>query len=123
MSLRPWIAFAGISGLLAVGLGAYGNHGLADNPTAQGWVDLASRYQLIHTLALIGAVALADRLHAGIARLAAALLGLGIVLFCGSLYVRALAPALLPTPMLTPGGGIALMAGWLALALAGLRRR
>lgn len=122
MTERPWIVFAGISGVIAVGLGAYGNHGLADNPIAQGWVDLASRYQLIHTVAVMGAALLAGRVNAGAARLAALLFCAGIVLFSGSLYLRALAPALLPFPMVTPAGGIALMAGWVTLAAAALRR-
>lgn len=121
-TLRPWIVFAGFSGLIAVGLGAYGTHGLADNPTAQSWVDLASRYQLIHTLALVAAALLAGRINTVGARVSAGLFAAGIVLFSGSLYVRALAPAWMPFPMLTPTGGIALMAGWLALAAAAIRR-
>jgi uncharacterized membrane protein YgdD (TMEM256/DUF423 family) len=46
----------------------------------------------------------------------------GIVVFCGSLYALALgAPRVLG--LLTPLGGIAFLAGWLALAWHAWRRR
>jgi uncharacterized membrane protein YgdD (TMEM256/DUF423 family) len=43
----------------------------------------------------------------------------GILLFSGSLYLKALALADVTLP-LAPTGGVLLMAGWLALAWAGL---
>ena len=120
--MRPWVALAGLNGLIAVGLGAYAAHGLASDPVLQGWAERASHYQLIHALALLAA----DRLAADGRRLAhgaAALFAAGILLFSGSLYLRALTGSALPVPMVTPAGGIAFMAGWLVLTLAGARRR
>lgn len=121
--MRAWVVLAGINGLLAVGLGAYAAHGLASDPYLQGLAERASHYQLVHALALLAA----DRLAADGRRLAhgAAVLFLaGLVLFSGSLYLRALSGgAPLPVPMVTPAGGMALMAGWLLLALSGVWRR
>jgi uncharacterized membrane protein YgdD (TMEM256/DUF423 family) len=120
--MRPWVVLAGVNGLIAVGFGAYAAHGLAADPVLQGWAERASQYQLLHALALLAA----DRLAADgrrLAHAACALFVLGMVLFCGSLYVRALTGAPLPVPMVTPAGGMAFMAGWLALALSGILRR
>lgn len=123
--MRPWIVLAGLNGLVAIGMGAYGAHGLAGDPVAQAWTEQASHYQLIHALAL----AIADRVANGTGRRggcrlahgAAALFLLGMVLFCGSLYAKALGWSL-PMPMVTPAGGMALMAAWFTLALSGLRQ-
>lgn len=121
--MRAWVVLAGLNGVVAVGLGAYAAHGLAGDAYAQGLAQQASHYQLVHALALLAA----DRLAAEgrrIAHGAAALFVLGLALFCGSLYWRALAGgAPLPVPMVTPAGGLSFMAGWLVLALAGLARR
>lgn len=119
--MRPWIILAGLNGMLAVGMGAYAAHGFAADPYAQALAERASHYQLLHALALVAA----DRLAADHRRLAhgAALLFLaGTVLFCGSLYLKAVTGGPLAVPLVTPAGGIAFMAGWLALALAGLAR-
>ncbi|HLO76194.1 MAG TPA: DUF423 domain-containing protein [Magnetospirillum sp.] len=120
--MRPWVLLAGVNGLLAVGFGAYAAHGLAGDPHLQALADRASQYQLVHAVALLAA----DRLAADGRRLAhgaAALFVAGMVLFSGSLYLRALTGAPLPVPMVTPAGGMAFMGGWLMLAVAGLWRR
>lgn len=120
--MRPWVVLAGLNGLLAVGFGAYAAHGLAGDPALQGLAERASQYQLVHALALLAA----DRLAADGCRLghaAAALFVIGMALFSGSLYLRALTGAPLPIPMVTPAGGMAFMAGWAVLALAGALRR
>lgn len=120
--MRPWVLLAGLNGLVAVGFGAYAVHGLAGDAVLQGWAERASQYQLLHALAMLAA----DRLAADGRRVAHGAAGLflaGIVLFSGSLYVRALTGAPLPVAMVTPTGGMAFMAGWLVLALAGISRR
>lgn len=120
--MRPWVVLAGLNGLVAVGFGAYAAHGLAGDPVLQGLAERASQYQLLHALALLAA----DRLAADgrrLAHVAAALFVAGLLLFCGSLYVRALTGAPLPLPMVTPAGGMSFMAGWLVLAVCGILRR
>lgn len=123
--MRPWIVLAGLSGLMAVGMGAYGAHGLAGEADAQALVAQAANYQIIHALALLGAdrITVDTRRGGGmLAHGAALLFVLGMALFCGSLYVKALTGAPLAVPMVTPAGGMTLMAGWLVLALAGFRK-
>jgi uncharacterized membrane protein YgdD (TMEM256/DUF423 family) len=112
---RILLTLAALSGFAAVLAGAYARHGLTD-ATTQDWMKTGSSIGLIHALAVFAAVFVA---RAGGRRgLAAAVLLLtGLVLFSGSLYAAALgAPhAVL---MATPVGGLAMMAGWLALAWA-----
>lgn len=125
MMIRWALVAAAISGVLAIGLGAFGAHALSavlDERTL-GWFDTAARYHLLHSVALIGA-ALAPA--AGARRtpciVACTLWLAGLVVFSGSLYLM----AVLDLPRLgaiTPIGGAALIAGWVALGVAGGRRR
>lgn len=110
---------AAVFGLLGVALGAFGAHGLKTKVSAEDLAifDTAVRYQLWHALALF-CVALAQRQQAsawlpraGIAFVA------GIAIFSGTLYVLVLAN-LRWMGAITPIGGVALMLGWLFLALA-----
>lgn len=120
--MRAWVLLAGLNGLMAVGMGAYAAHGLAGDAVLQALAERASQYQLLHALALLAA----DRLAADgrrVAHGAGVLFLAGMVLFSGSLYARALTGAPLPIPMVTPAGGMSLMAGWLLLALSGFGRR
>ena len=116
-----WILL-GLLGAAAVALGAYGSHGAAFvDARAQDVFDTALRYHFAH-LAPLGLAALFGSLAPAAARragLAAVLLLAGMGLFCGSLYLRALGVAEITNP-LAPAGGFTLMAGWLALAWAGL---
>lgn len=109
-------------GLLGVGLGAFGAHALEARLDAEalGWWDTAVRYHLIHAVALV-LVGLLARSGA-CPRWAAWGFLAGICVFSGTLYAMALgAPRWLGA--VTPLGGLALMAGWLGLALAGRRSR
>jgi uncharacterized membrane protein YgdD (TMEM256/DUF423 family) len=104
---------------LAVALGAFGAHGLRSMVTPERvltW-ETGARYLTYHGLGLLW-IGLA--LHAGFGadrwlRRAAVLLGVGCVLFCGSLF----ALVLLDLPILgavAPLGGVAFMAGWACAA-------
>ena len=130
--MRKLLIFAAVNGFVAVLAGAMGAHALRASlsPQALGWLQTAERYQMWHALALGVVVALAaqkDGLDAPMPyrlTVSAALLAAGIVLFSGSLYVLALT-GWRPIAMVTPLGGLALMAGWVVLglhALAGSRR-
>lgn len=108
---------AGFAGASAVLLGALGAHALHDvlDAHALGIWETAVRFQFWHALALTVAVLLLSR--ARVARVACVLFGFGMLLFCGSLYALALgAPGWVGA--ITPLGGLALVAGWLALAAA-----
>ncbi len=99
-------------------LGAAAAHLLAE-PQA-GLADTASRYALFHALAMIAAALLADRISAPwprrLAALALVAFGAGIVLFSGALAALAFGVVIRSAPL----GGMALMAGWLALAGAAI---
>jgi uncharacterized membrane protein YgdD (TMEM256/DUF423 family) len=121
---RIWLVFAGLSGAVAVGAGAYATHALAapGQEHAQELARMAGQYQLWHALALVAATLLAGRTE-GAARLLVRLGGwlfvAGIVLFCGTLYAQALGNPV-PFPMSAPSGGTALILGWACLGLSAL---
>lgn len=121
--MRGFGVFAAVLGALAVALGAFGAHALRGmlDETAQHVWHTAVEYQLWHALALF-AVAVAPLPASRWRRASAYAFVLGTVLFCGSLYALALgAPRLVGA--VTPLGGVALIAGWLAAALACRRMR
>jgi uncharacterized membrane protein YgdD (TMEM256/DUF423 family) len=120
-----WIpVVAACSGAAAVALGAFGAHALRaslDAPALETW-RTAVDYQFRHALALLVVGLLARGGASPALRFAATALVAGVALFCGSLYALALgAPRWLGA--VTPVGGAALIAGWIALACAAWPRR
>jgi len=111
---------AGLAGASAVLLGAFGAHalrGTLDADHRELW-HTAVQYHFWHALALALA-AWCGRGRAGC--WAVGLFAGGIVLFSGSLYALALgAPRW--AGLVTPFGGLAFVAGWVALALVLGRR-
>ena len=117
-----WL-LTGLSGLLAVGLGAYAAHGLAGaDDRLAGMMRTAVEYHLLHTVAAAVACAVASfgRERRWLAVVTAAGFLLGIAAFAGSLYAHALTGGASSTA-LAPSGGAALMLSWLLLGLAGYR--
>lgn len=105
---------AGLFGLSSVALGAYGRHAIADPYIAELY-EIGTHYQITHALALLAVAVLMHLLPAGRRLTAAGLcFAVGIVLFCGTLYLA-------PVAMITgaaPAGGWLMMLGWVLLALA-----
>jgi uncharacterized membrane protein YgdD (TMEM256/DUF423 family) len=122
MMARVFLVAGALAMALGVGLGAYAAHAAkgAAHPEAVRLLQTAVLYQLVHGLGVI-AVALVARSGAS-AWLAAAgaLLLVGIVLFCGSLWILAMTGRSLGP--IAPSGGLAFIAGWLCLAIAALRQ-
>ncbi len=114
-------ALYGASGVAA---GAFGAHGLRERlaPDLLAVFETAARYQMLHALALLAAASVARQWPGRWADGAAWLLGIGIVLFSGSLYLLVFTGERL-FGAVTPLGGILLILGWLAMALAPLRSR
>lgn len=114
---KGWWCIAALSGAMMVILGAYAAHGLAARTTEAmvSAVETGVRYQAWHTLAMM--VVLVWRRVQPLAGQywVLVLWSLGVVCFSGSLYVMALAG--IGLGMVTPVGGVLLMAGWLALAV------
>ena len=99
-------------------LGAFGAHALKARLGAEAlsvW-QTAVQYHFWHALALLAV----PRLAAVWAKVAGWLFVAGILTFSGSLYALALgAPH--PIGMITPIGGLALILGWIAFAVAAVR--
>ncbi len=124
MTSRNFVLLAAVFGFLGVGAGAFGAHGLSAyftaHPDLQDIFRTAVQYQLIHTLALIGAAWVVERYPARWSRWAGYLFAAGIVLFSGSLYIL----SLFNLPIMgavAPFGGLAFLAGWACLGVAAWR--
>ena len=122
---RPLVLTGAVMGFTAVALGAFAAHVLEPrlSPAAVDWWQTAVKYHLTHSAATVAMGALAARSFPG-ARSAGWLFALGVLLFSGSLYVMALT-GMRWLGMVTPAGGVLLLAGWVALgwgAVAGGRR-
>ncbi|MGX4676719.1 DUF423 domain-containing protein [SAR92 clade bacterium H246] len=123
MNKISWIKIIAISGMLCVALGAFAAHGLEQSLSAKALSTMrtAVLYQFLHTLLLLGIVALPDKLlNQKLQNRAAQLLLAGIVLFSGSLYLLVFT-GISALGMITPIGGLALIAGWLLLFSAAKR--
>ncbi|KAI7829140.1 hypothetical protein BX661DRAFT_142702 [Kickxella alabastrina] len=117
MSSALALKCAAILGASGVALGAFGAHGLknviTDPEKIKTW-DMASRYQLIHAVALLGFSATGRR-----SRSVVGLWTVGAVLFSGSIYCLVLnRDVFRPLGPVTPLGGMFMIAGWLALLVA-----
>ncbi|MDI5890043.1 DUF423 domain-containing protein [Halomonas rhizosphaerae] len=124
MQDRGWWLGTALSGALMVIAGAFGAHALESQlaPRLAAAFETGVRYQAWHTLALLALLAWrASRPQAG-QRLAMGLWAAGMALFSGSLYAMALT-SLGGLGMVTPVGGVLMIGGWLALAVAVLRAR
>ena len=119
---KSFLILASVLGLTATGMGALTAHALRERlPDASlRTLETAVHYQFWHALALLAVATLL--LHWPGSRLlhaAGLLFGIGVILFCGSLYLlgmtelRHIGP--LPIGPVTPLGGLCLIAGWAAL--------
>lgn len=118
--MKIWLILAGLAGATAVALGAVAAH-VAEPEVAQR-LETAVRYLMWHALALPGVAWVATTPVRRWAHLAGGLFGAGMLLFCGSLTLSAFTGSQAVT-MFAPAGGLAFIAGWLSLAVAGLRWR
>jgi uncharacterized membrane protein YgdD (TMEM256/DUF423 family) len=124
----------GLSGAIAVALGALGAHFLKSKldtglitPDQLNGFDTAVKYQMYHTLAMLALVLLSKNMSHKFINWAFNCFLIGIVMFSGSLYflctrnlldaewLKALGP-------ITPIGGLFFIAGWIFLALVGLKK-
>ena len=111
-----WIRWGSALMALGVALGAFGAHGLSGrlSPASLAVYQTAVFYHLVHALGLL-AVGILSLLRPQ-ARLDGAgwLLVAGIALFSGSLYLLSVT-GLKKLGMITPIGGLALLAAWIVL--------
>jgi uncharacterized membrane protein YgdD (TMEM256/DUF423 family) len=131
---RRWIAIGALLGAVGVALGAYGAHGLSDFLEKLGYAgddlhhriaifETAVRYQMLHALALVFTGLLLQHKASPWWRGAAWAFLIGIILFSGLLKVLAFAdPKWNWLGAVVPFGGLAMIFGWLALAIGALRK-
>ena len=104
---------------LAVGLGAFGAHGLKSHlsenmlQTYKTGVD----YHFYHALGLLLIGVLAATMPSSLLKWSAICLTAGIVLFSGSLYVLSIS-GIKWLGAITPFGGLSFIAGWVLLFVA-----
>lgn len=115
---RACLVIVALAGTTAVGLGAFGAHGLAESLDARSLATYgtAVEYHFWHTLAigLVAALVLPDSSWRSALGVAGVAFTTGIVLFSGSLYLLALGfPSVLGA--IAPVGGLAFVVGWLAV--------
>jgi uncharacterized membrane protein YgdD (TMEM256/DUF423 family) len=111
------LSAAGVSLLLATVAGAVGSHALTfpSEQTLRSF-ETAVQFQFFHGLGVIALTLVGLTGRAGVVRVVAAWLMLGgTLLFCGSIYARALgvSPGIVAV---APYGGVAFMVAWLAFA-------
>jgi len=113
----------GMIGALGVVLGAFGAHFLKNNLTESSLAIYKTgvQYHFYHSLAMLGVMALGNRIKARNRKFSIIFFAVGILCFSGSLYVLATAsligwnPSLIAGP-LTPIGGLFFIVGWMLLA-------
>jgi uncharacterized membrane protein YgdD (TMEM256/DUF423 family) len=120
---RTFLALGAISAAVSVAAGAFGAHALRARlaPELLLVFETGARYQMYHALGLALAAWAASRGGGAAAVWAGWLFAAGTVLFSGSLYALALSGAR-GLGAVTPFGGAAFIGGWIALAVAALRR-
>lgn len=109
---------------IGVSLGAFGAHGLSDLLEANGRTstyNVATEYLFYHAFALIVTGLLLRGFDTGLVRWAAVCFSAGIVLFSGSLYILSITNRT-ALGVITPGGGLFFIAGWVLL-FAGIVKR
>lgn len=107
-------------------LGAFGAHALRSrfDPYLMGIWERAVFYHFVHSLGLliVSQFGRLGVLPAGRVALVCALLVVGVVIFCGSLYMLCLT-GVRALGAITPVGGLSFIAAWLVLAWSLLRAK
>ncbi len=114
---RTFVGLGAILGCLGVGLGAFAAHGLKQRLPIEMLIvfETGVRYHMYHALALV-AVGLAwSRWPVAPLALAGWLFVAGVAIFSGSLYALATSGVRV-LGAITPIGGLAFLAGWIAFA-------
>ena len=130
---KRFLLFGGVSGALAVALGAMSAHflksklgtGLITEANLQTF-ETAARYQMYHSIALLFVGLLSFHIKNKLLTKAGYCFMIGIVCFSGSLYLLATAGLLGITYInwlgpITPIGGLFFISGWLLLAFSAIK--
>ena len=124
MHERGWWCMVALSGALAVVAGAFAAHALQELVPERllAAFETGVRYQMWHTLAMLGVLSWRTTRPLHGQRLTLGLWTAGTLLFSGSLYAMALT-GVRSLGMITPLGGVLMIGGWLVLAVCVLRNK
>ena len=117
---KLFITLASCSGMFAVMLGAFAAHALKNtlDEYSLGVFQTAVQYHFYHSFALLAVGILAiSQPESVLLRSSGWLFFIGLLLFCGSLYVLSFS-GVRWLGAITPLGGLCFIAGWAALAAA-----
>ena len=121
---RNFLSVAAILGALSVALGAFAAHKLKTmvGPDTVAIFETGVRYQFYHVFALLFVAFLSDKIHNRWMIWAGNCFIMGIIFFCGSLYVLTALTIAENTHrtlagIATPIGGVFFIAGWIFLYL------
>lgn len=122
MNHRWILALGGLLVALATIAGAFGAHALQTrlSPERLDIYETAVRYHFLHALGLLAIGLAARAIDSSALRWSAVLVVVGIALFSGSIYALSFS-APRSIGILTPIGGVALIAGWIVFAVAILK--
>jgi len=119
---RIFVGLGAVLALVAVGLGAFGAHGLRPTLSAADMAtfETAARYQMYHALGLFAVAWVYTRWPGTLVLVAGWLFVAGIVVFSGSLFTLVLTGQRW-LGAVTPLGGLFFLAGWALIAWTALR--
>ena len=130
---KRFLIFGGISGAIAVALGAMGAHFLKSKIETGLITELnlktfetATRYQMYHSIILIVIALLSEKINYRLLSKSAYCFIIGIFCFSGSLYLISTAGLIGITNInwlgpITPIGGLFFISGWFLLAFSSIR--
>lgn len=120
------LLWAAVLGGFAVAFGALGAHALKQVLDAQKLAsfETAVRYQMYHALLLTALAALVRTGPVGKwLKMGASLIQAGVLCFSGSIYLLVFGLIGGPLALITPLGGVLMIAGWVMLAVQALQKR
>lgn len=118
---RTWLVWAAVHGFLSVACGAFGAHGLRGKLSErmlENW-ETGARYEMYHALVLCVVAWMVTRQGGGAINAAGWCFALGTCIFSFSLYLLAYT-GFTKLGMITPIGGLGMLAGWALLAYSAL---
>jgi uncharacterized membrane protein YgdD (TMEM256/DUF423 family) len=116
-----WLALAGVNGFMAVAVGAFAAHGVKV-PAVQALLHTGAEYQGMYAISGLTCFNMVRNCDfSSPARFAGMLFGVGGLIFGCSLYMLALSGVKL-WGVVTPIGGLMLLAGWAAVVWGAFSR-
>ena len=116
---KTWLLIGSIMGFLSVAGGAFGAHALKARVSTD-MIEVfttGTRYLMLHAVALLAVGVLADRMAGTSLSVAGWAFTVGTLIFTGSLWLLA-GTGTRWLGAITPIGGLTLLVGWAALAMA-----